>query len=308
MNPSQDPMAPTPPQPQPQPQPQPAFHESPSPVVQPLAEPVQPSQPAAAPVEAQPQPVDTTQPIVASAPVVEPMQPQPAPIAVEPQPQPQPVMAPAPMPQTQVPISPQSQTPYNPNGAPKKAFPKKLMMIIGGGIAGFALLGAGIWLLANFLGGSQLTLKTYETEYYSVLVPEAYEQTRDSSSESRFVSVDSKASEDNGVLIMRQAFPSGVAIDDDMYDDLLETVSNSYTSDNSTNVIAKKIDHKGYRAISVSMDVRDESGDGINEGKANILAVIGSDALYIVLVGAINGNDDGLEKAVQKILNSFTIK
>ena len=273
---------------------------SPTPLTQPYAQPSVPPSPVpttpvpvygAVPGVVSPSPVIGDQPVVSGA--VPPV--QPAPIYGQP---PQPVAA-------------QSYQAYQAVDPPKSKFAvlKSKLSIV---FVVLAVLASGaIWAVNHGIFSKGTPLTTYEGQGYSILVPEDYKKDTADPQNVSFTHPNAKS--DEAASAVNIVSRSGIA---DYKSELKTSFKEEYTEDKLKELVSpatvKSYDSKdktinGLEAQVVKADIEEKDGDTVRKAQIVYAVIYGSDDLYVVSILA-NGNDHGLSKQVDTIVESFKQK
>jgi hypothetical protein len=175
-------------------------------------------------------------------------------------------------------------------------------------VAVLALVAAGWWAYNKWFKG--IELETYNNENYTLLVPVGYNKEEDND----FQEFKEPGDEDtqSEVMAYYAAFPEPITADQvSQFKDLLKSELEDAAKNNLANPNDKVEDlkitdvkYKGEDALQLTATV---TRDGKKEGEVKLVAVINTNEIYMVGVGA-HVSDPGVSKEMDNIINSFEKK
>lgn len=191
-----------------------------------------------------------------------------------------------------------------------KKSPKKLVIIIAAFVAGLVVLGVGAWLVITLFATSNITLKEYSNDEYSLLVPESYTQDINATGATF---VEPKAEKETESQLQVSTIGSIVGdrqqyidtIDKTLTEESINKNINQEDSDkNITNITIEKTTQNGNPTRIVTADMEE---NGKRVGIFRYFVTFGDKKIYMIIIGA-HTSDPGFMANTAKITDSFKIK
>lgn len=155
-----------------------------------------------------------------------------------------------------------------------------------------------------------ISLESYSNSDFSILTPKDYERKE----ESGLIKFEEKGSDDktkSGVLVFFEKSPQSLSkeeqeqalslVEGSFKEELEKELGNDSKFENYT---LEKTDYKGNPARTITADV---AIDGKKAGKIKMVVGVSASSVYVVGVVA-HQSDKGVEKSIDKIIDSFEIK
>lgn len=192
--------------------------------------------------------------------------------------------------------------------APASGGNKKKMMLVVGVVVGLAVVAAIIFGAMKFFGGKSIKLETFSNENFSLLVPVGYKKE-----EGAVIAFQEPGDKDTQSAVLAQYEKMPETIEESqlaevrkLFKEQIQQSAPSFVNSDEELKDLKVEDttFKGQEGILITASI---AKGGKVVGDLKMVAVINTEAIYIVGVGVHNSDKD-LHKKVDTIINSFELK